>query len=97
MDPVVQELLKLTILGPILVALGWYTWRIYQDLQSVQKERFDEAKAIVDKLLKLNTEWNATISSAIGAADVRKEQIQQAREVVEDLRKIVIELRARIK
>lgn len=104
MDQVITELIKLSILGPILVALGLYTLRIHKDLRASEDGRIKDAQAVVDKLLKLNSDWNTTINSLLNAAEAQKEanenqreRAREAREILNEFRELVAELKGRAK
>lgn len=41
------------MLGPVLAALGYATWRMHQQLSQVQQERVDDAQKAVERIYAL--------------------------------------------
>lgn len=54
---VVTELIRLGILGPILIALGWFCWQQHKTIEGLHKARTEETRQFVDRLFALNTAW----------------------------------------
>ena len=53
-ETVAIELLKFSILGPIVVALGIAVVKVWLKYDEVQKQRVVDAQAVTTKLLKVN-------------------------------------------
>lgn len=60
---VLTELMKLSILGPILVAVGWFCWQQHKTIQALHAEQNLSNQQYLDRLLKLNDAWQGVLSA----------------------------------
>ncbi len=92
MDTVATELIKISILGPILIALGTYCWKLHRENQDLQ-ERLDEvhdkrtadAQQVQQVLLQLNDRWNQTFTAHIALMEAQKDIMAEVKEALRDM------------
>ena len=94
-DLVVQKLVENSILGVVLVPLGFFTYKIYADLRRIEEKRVTEAQSVVTQLLNLNNAWNTTINTFLVASETQKEIHKDIKEIVKDLRDTMAECKKR--
>lgn len=85
-EPVITALINAGILGPILIAVGWYTLRLQSQLRDSQEKRVDDAQKVVAKLLDLNDRWNASFNQATSSQEELRELLLRLHETLKELR-----------
>lgn len=76
---VFTELAKVAILGPVIIALGWYTLRLHRDLRDAQEKRTADAQKVVDTLVALNNKWNDSLNQLGNAVRELKTAVDELR------------------
>jgi hypothetical protein len=94
-DVVVQKLVENSILGVVLIPLGYFTYKMYADLRSIEGKRVTEAQSVVTQLLNLNNAWNTTINSFLVANETQKEIHKDIKEIIKDLRDTMVDCKKR--
>lgn len=89
-ESIFTELLKVSILGPILVALGYYARKLQSELTEVQEKRVLESKAVTDKLIEITDKWNVAFSAATVALTTLESTLSEVKDAVRDLRQDLI-------
>ena len=85
-DAVTAALLNAGILGPVVIAVGWYTLRLQTQLKDSQEKRVEDAQRVVSQLLELNDRWNQAIGEQMTAFDAQRELIERVHETLRDVR-----------
>lgn len=86
-DAVVQALVQMGVLGPVVVAIGFYVLKLQKTLQEVQEKRTTDAQGVVERVLSLVDRQNETI-------DNLRMTLSQLGGVINELRQEVRELRS---
>jgi chromosome condensin MukBEF complex kleisin-like MukF subunit len=60
---VLTELLKLGILGPIVVSIGWFCWQQHKTIEKLHTSQALATQQHIDRLLQLNTAWQEVLSA----------------------------------
>lgn len=84
-EPVVTALLNAGILGPILIAIGWYTLRLQSQLKDSQEKRVEDAQRVVEQMLQLNDRWNESIGELTGSFNELSELLVRLRETLREM------------
>ncbi|MCP4244685.1 MAG: hypothetical protein GY772_29430 [bacterium] len=53
MDDALVRIVEVGILGPVVTALGYFTWRLQQQLSQAQRERVEDAQRAVEQVCEL--------------------------------------------
>lgn len=85
-EAVVSALINAGILGPVLLAVGWYTLRLQAQLRESQEKRVEDAQKVVSQLLELNDRWNASIGHATASTDELRDSLERLHEALKELR-----------
>lgn len=92
MDAVATEMLRIAILGPVVVALAIYTWKLHRENRDLQKEnrechekRVADAQQVTEKVLQLNDRWNQTIGTFSALMTEQKTAAAEVREALREL------------
>lgn len=85
-DAVITALVNAGILGPVLVAVGWYTLRLQGQLKESQEKRVEDAQRVVSQLLDLNDRWNASFNQAAASTDELRDLVARVHDTLRDLR-----------
>jgi len=83
---VTTALINAGILGPILIAVGWYTLRLQGQLKDSQEKRVEDAQKVVAQLLELNDRWNAALVQATASNESLGESLTRLHEALRELR-----------
>lgn len=60
---VLTELLKLGILGPIVIAMGWFVLRQQKTIEKQHNEHITATQQHLERLLQLNQAWQAVLTT----------------------------------
>lgn len=85
-EAVVNALINAGILGPILIASGWYVLHLQRKLSESQEKRVEDAQKVASQLLELNDRWAEVVSEQTEAANEQKHLIESVRELLRDLK-----------
>lgn len=100
----ISELLKYSILLPILLAVGWFALMQHRSLRAVEKERVKDIKDINDKLIVLSDKWAGILNEISQTVDTHQHQLGGLQQTtanvhtaVENVKDELKELRADLK
>jgi len=85
-DAVIQALVQMGVLGPVVVAIGFYVLRLQKELREVHEKRTADAQNVVERVLTLADRQNQTIEEL-------RMTLSQLSSVITELRQEVKELR----
>ena len=85
-EAVTTALINAGVLGPILIAVGWYTLRLQSQLRESQEKRVEDAQKVVNQLLELNDRWNSALVQATAANEALGESLMRLHEALRELR-----------
>lgn len=85
-EPVVTALINAGILGPILIAVGWYVLQLQRKLDDAQGKRVEDAQRVAEQLLELNDRWAEVVGEQANAFQEQKHLIQGVSELLKELR-----------
>jgi len=81
------------ILGPILVAVGWYVLRLgrenrvlIQDLKEIQEKRTADAQAVTERILDVTDRFNQISQDTQIALTQNTQAIVDLKEAIRDIR-----------
>jgi hypothetical protein len=92
-EAVTDALINAGILGPILVAVGWYVLRLQRQLTDAhaktaeaQEKRVEDAQRVATQLLELNDRWSETVAAQSAAFDEQRNLIGRVHDLLGDLK-----------
>ena len=89
-DQLVLELLKYSILLPILLAVGWFCLVQHRALRQVEEARVQDLKNLNERLITLSDKWTTTMSTIITTTNTQAEIMREIRGAITDLRDDVL-------
>lgn len=91
---VLTELIRVGILGPIVVAVGWFCWQQHKTIEALHQTRAAETQQFVDRLFALNTAWQNVLaansnllSDTVTTLDSVRTTLQDVNDTLKDVSK----------
>lgn len=88
-DSVVNALVNAGILGPIIIAAGWYVLHLQRKLSESQEKRVVDAQKVAAQLLDLNDRWAEVVGEQVGAIEEQKRLIEGVRVLLVDVKEVL--------
>lgn len=85
-EAVTTALINAGILGPVLIAVGWYTLGLQRQLRESQEKRVEDAQRVVTQLLELNDRWNASFMVSTASEERLNESLLRLHEALREIR-----------
>ncbi len=85
-DSVISALINAGVLGPVLIAVGWYVLRLQRELRVTQEKRVEDAQRVATQLLDLNDRWSEVVAEQTHAFEQQQQLIVRVHELLADLK-----------
>lgn len=85
-ESVVNALVNAGILGPILIAAGWYVLHLQRKLSESQEKRVEDAQKVAVQLLELNDQWAGVVAEQVAAQEEQKRLVEGVRNLLGDVK-----------
>lgn len=85
-EAVINALINAGILGPILIAAGWYVLHLQRKLTESQEKRVEDAQKVAGQLLELNDRWAEIFSEQSAADEDQKRLLESLREMLREVK-----------
>lgn len=86
---IIVELVKVSILLPIVVGIAYFSLIQHKALRLVEENRADDQKAIVNRLIELSDKWNATINQLLLVNQAATDALKELRQSLNELRSAI--------
>ncbi len=90
---VINALVNAGILGPILLAVGWYVLRLQRQLTEAHaktteahEKRVDDAQRVATQLLELNDRWAQIVAAQVAASEEQQRLIEGVKSILVDVK-----------
>jgi deoxyadenosine/deoxycytidine kinase len=97
MEPVLGELLRLGILGPVVASCVWFIVRLHKDLREVEKARAEDAKQVIDKLIGINDKWQQAFTANAEVLKLNNSALEQVKDALNDVEEVLQDVSRQVK